>query len=157
MRRSSKSIAAAKGSASLFAALGDKTRLRLVSHLCDDGPMSITRLTPGYSITRQAIAKHLRVMEEAGLVRSTRHGRENIWRLDQQPLEDARRYLELISKQWDDALGRLGKFVESGRMKPVRNDLRGKRARVTGSSSGGERRIGAHLPLAPDRIGGKRD
>ena len=108
MRRSSK----AKSSASLFAALGDKTRLRLVSRLCDAGPMSITRLTAGSNVTRQAITKHLRVMEGAGLVRSRRHGRERVWQLDVQPIEDARRYLDLISKQWDDALGRLRKFVE---------------------------------------------
>jgi len=74
--------------------------------------MSITGLTGGFNVTRQAITKHLRVMEEAGLVRSTRHGRENVWQLSPQRLGDARRYLELISKQWDDALGRLRKFVE---------------------------------------------
>jgi DNA-binding transcriptional ArsR family regulator len=103
---------APKGSAPLFAALGDATRLRLVSRLCDDGPLSITRLTAGSHVTRQAITKHLRVMEQAGLVRSTRHGRESVWQLEQQRLEDARRYLALISKQWDAALGRLHKFVE---------------------------------------------
>jgi DNA-binding transcriptional ArsR family regulator len=74
--------------------------------------MSITRLTAGSKVTRQAITKHLRVMEEAGLVQSRRHGRESVWQLEVQPLEDARRYLGLISKQWDDALGRLRKFVE---------------------------------------------
>jgi DNA-binding transcriptional ArsR family regulator len=96
----------------LFAALGDETRLRLVSRLCDDGPMSITRLTASSQITRQAITKHLRVMEQAGLVRSTRRGRESVWQLQQQRLEDARRYLTLIAKQWDNALARLRKFVE---------------------------------------------
>ncbi len=109
-RRSSRPMAA--GSAPLFAALGDKTRLRLVARLCNRGPMSITRLTAGSKVTRQAITKHLRVMEEAGLVRSMRHGRESVWRLDQQRLVDARRYLDLISQQWDNALGRLRKFVE---------------------------------------------
>jgi len=99
-------------SAPLFAALGDKTRLRLVSRLCDEGPMSITRLTAGSRVTRQAIAKHLRVMDKAGLVRSSRHGRESIWQLDAKRLEDARRYLDLISAQWDNALGRLREFVE---------------------------------------------
>jgi len=63
-------------------------------------------------VTRQAITKHLRVMEEAGLVRSTRHGRESVWQLEQRRLREARHYLDLISKQWDDALGRLRKFVE---------------------------------------------
>jgi DNA-binding transcriptional ArsR family regulator len=98
--------------ASIFAALGDETRLRLVSRLCHDGPMSITSLTTGSNVTRQAISKHLRVMEGAGLVHSARHGRECVWQVDQKRLEDARHYLELISKQWDDALGRLRKFVE---------------------------------------------
>jgi DNA-binding transcriptional ArsR family regulator len=100
------------GSAVLFAALGDRTRLRLVARLCDDGPMSITRLTAGSCVTRQAISKHLRVMEEAGLVRSRRRGRESVWRLEQGRIREARRYLAVISKQWDDALGRLRKFVE---------------------------------------------
>jgi DNA-binding transcriptional ArsR family regulator len=101
-----------KARASLFAALGDETRLRLVSRLCDDGPISITRLTTGSRITRQAITKHLHVMEGAGLVHSARHGREIIWHLNRRRLEDARHYLDIISKQWDSALGRLRKFVE---------------------------------------------
>ncbi len=109
---SSKAMAKPKGSARLFAALGDETRLRLVARLCDDGPMSITGLTGGFNVTRQAITKHLRVMKEAGLVRSRRHGRESVWQLSKQRLEDARSYLDLISKQWDDALGRLREFVE---------------------------------------------
>ena len=97
---------------SVFAALGDKTRLRIVSKLCDDGPMSIARLTEGSNVTRQAIAKHLRIMGKAGLVRNARHGRESVWRLEQRRLDEARRYLDLISKQWDDALGRLRDLVE---------------------------------------------
>ncbi|PYQ10867.1 MAG: transcriptional regulator [Acidobacteria bacterium] len=101
-----------KGSAPIFAALGDQTRLRLVSRLCDDGPMSITRLTVGSKVTRQAVTKHLRVMQEAGLLRSTRHGRESVWQLDQRRLDDARRYLDQISEQWDDVLGRLRELVE---------------------------------------------
>lgn len=98
--------------APVFAALGDETRLRLVSRLCDGGPASITKLTAGSAVTRQAIAKHLRVMADAGLVRGTRHGRESVWRLEQRRLEDVQRYLELISKGWDAALGRLRKLVE---------------------------------------------
>ena len=74
--------------------------------------MSITRLTAGSNVTRQAITKHLRVMEEAGLLRNTRRGRESVWQLDQQRLQDVRRYLATISKQWDDALGRLRESVE---------------------------------------------
>jgi DNA-binding transcriptional ArsR family regulator len=113
MRSNTRAPAEPKGSASIFAALGDETRLQLVSRLCDGGPMSITRLTVGSNITRQAITKHLRVMEEAGLVRSARRGRESVWQLEQRRLQDARHYLELISKQWDDALGRLREFVEN--------------------------------------------
>jgi DNA-binding transcriptional ArsR family regulator len=111
-KRRSSSAFPAKASASLFGALGDETRLRIVFRLCDDGPMSIARLTAGSKVTRQAISKHLRVMEEAGLVRSRRHGRESVWQLDQRRLRDARHYLDLISRQWDDALGRLRTFVE---------------------------------------------
>src|ERR1700682_4421512 len=114
MRNSSKAIGEPKGSVHLFAALGDETRLGLVSRLCDGGPMSITRLTEGSKITRQAITKHLRVMEESGLVRSRRRGRASVWQLDRRRLEDARRYLDMISKQWDAALLRLREFVEDG-------------------------------------------
>src|SRR6266851_5780628 len=112
MRRSSRAMAEAKGCAPLFAALGDKTRLRLVSRLCDDGPMSIARLTTGSAVTRQAITKHLRVMEDAGLVRSTRRGRESVWHLEQKRLAEVDRYLQLISTEWADALVRLKSFVE---------------------------------------------
>ena len=74
--------------------------------------MSITKLAAGSEVTRQAITKHLRVMERAGLLSSARHGRESVWRLSPQRLEEARRYLNRISKQWDYALGRLRRFVE---------------------------------------------
>jgi DNA-binding transcriptional ArsR family regulator len=101
-----------KHSAPIFAALGDETRLRLVFRLCDDGPTSITSLSAGSKVTRQAITKHLRVMEHAGLVHSARQGRESVWQLKPAGLKDARHYLDLISRQWDEALGRLRKFVE---------------------------------------------
>ena len=98
--------------AHLFAALGDETRLRLVARLCGGGPMSIARLTDGSQLTRQAITKHLRTMEGSGLVRSTHKGRETVWRLNQRRLEHARRSLDSISRQWDQALTRLKDFVE---------------------------------------------
>jgi DNA-binding transcriptional ArsR family regulator len=101
-----------KDAAPIFAALGDQLRLRLVLRLCDHGPMSITRLAAGSKVTRQAITKHLRVMQSAGLVHSTWHGRESVWQLKERGLEDVRHYLDLISKQWDEALGRLRAFVE---------------------------------------------
>jgi DNA-binding transcriptional ArsR family regulator len=101
-----------EGSATLFAALGDETRLRLVSRLCDEGPQSITRLTIGTDVTRQAITKHLRLMQGAGLVQESRRGRESVWQLEPRRLEDARRHLQDISRQWDEALARLKTFVE---------------------------------------------
>jgi DNA-binding transcriptional ArsR family regulator len=111
-RRRSAAAAEIASSAQLFTALGDTTRLRLVSRLCDDGPMSIARLTASTDVTRQAISKHLRVMEDAGLVRETRQGRESIWEIEPRRLAEARRHLETISSQWDDALERLKRFVE---------------------------------------------
>lgn len=86
--------------------------MRLVFRLCEQGPLSITKLAAGSAVTRQAITKHLRVMEQAGLVRTARHGRESIWELEPGRLDEARRSLDLISRQWDAALGRLKKFVE---------------------------------------------
>lgn len=96
----------------LFAALGDEIRLRLVVRLCEQGSASISRLTAGTGVTRQAVTKHLRVMQNSGLVHGTRRGRERIWQLNQQRLQDARRHLEVISRQWDDALASLRRFVE---------------------------------------------
>ena len=114
MRRHGRAhVGATRGrSAQLFAALGDETRLRLVSRLCDEGPASITGLTEGFSVTRQAITKHLRVMETAGLVHKRRRGRETVWHVSPRRLDDVRRHLETISQRWDEALGRLRKFVE---------------------------------------------
>lgn len=96
----------------LFAALGDAIRVRLVVRLCEQGAASISTLTTGTGITRQAVTKHLHVMQSSGLVRSTRRGRERLWQLNQQRLQDARRHLDLISQQWDAALSRLRRFVE---------------------------------------------
>jgi DNA-binding transcriptional ArsR family regulator len=105
-------VAGPATSAPVFAALGDTTRLWLVTRLCDGGPLSIAALTEGAQMTRQAVTKHLRVLESAGLVRSSRRGRESFWQLEQRRLGEARRYLDLISLQWDEALGRLRKLVE---------------------------------------------
>jgi len=96
----------------VFAALGDPTRARLVSRLSRAGPMSITRLTDGSGVTRQAVTKHLRVLAGAGLVRSSWRGRESLWEIDPARIDEARRSLEVISRQWDDALEHLRRFVE---------------------------------------------
>ena len=98
--------------ASVFAALGDKRRLRLVRKLCGGNAQSISQLTAGSHLTRQAITKHLRVLERAGVVRSVRRGRESLFEFKPQPIAEIREYLDLISAQWDQALGRLKSFVE---------------------------------------------
>jgi DNA-binding transcriptional ArsR family regulator len=109
-RSSTDKLAAA---APVFAALGDPTRLRIVSRLCSGGPQSIVALTDGAHVTRQAITKHLHALAEAGLVRSEREGRERIWELEPRRLADARGYLDQISTQWDEAIERLRRFVET--------------------------------------------
>ena len=74
--------------------------------------MSITALSGDSRLTRQAVTKHLYVMEGAGLVRSARQGRESLWQLERAGFDQARRYLDSISSQWDEALERLRKLVE---------------------------------------------
>ena len=103
---------ALKRSAPLFAALGDATRLHVVSRLSAAGPMSITQLTEGTDVTRQAVTKHLNVLAEAGLVLDFREGRERLWTLKPERLTEARRVLDLISAEWDKALERLRAMVE---------------------------------------------
>jgi DNA-binding transcriptional ArsR family regulator len=98
--------------ARVFAALGDATRLRLVARLCDEGPLSITRLSQGAAVSRQAITKHLRALSDAGILADTARGRERIWELKPRSLDSARRYLDQISQQWDAAIERLRAFVE---------------------------------------------
>jgi DNA-binding transcriptional ArsR family regulator len=98
--------------ASVFAALGDETRLSVLARLSQGEPQSIARLTAGTRLTRQAVTKHLRVLEGAGVVRSVRAGRESLFELEPHPLEQARAYLDHVSRQWDDALARLRSHVE---------------------------------------------
>ena len=98
--------------APILAALGDESRLQIVTKLCKGGPLSITKLGEGADISRQAITKHLHALHKAGLVRSERRGRERIWRLEPKRLDEVRRYLAQISQQWDNALNRLRAVVE---------------------------------------------
>jgi DNA-binding transcriptional ArsR family regulator len=112
VRTASHARAVLENSALLFAALGDATRLKLVTRLCDDGPQSIARLTDGLNLTRQGITKHLRVLAAAGLVRDSRSGRESRWQIEPRRLEIARRYLDLISERWDARLKALERYVE---------------------------------------------
>jgi DNA-binding transcriptional ArsR family regulator len=110
MRHSS--LAALKERASVFAALGDVTRLSVLTKLMNGEAQSISRLTAGTRLSRQAVTKHLRVLEEVGVVRGVRAGREALFKLEPKPIDEARKYLESVAKQWDDALGRLKSFVD---------------------------------------------
>jgi len=102
----------ANAEAAIFAALGDPTRLALVSRLKDGSARSIAELCAGARMSRQAVTKHLRVLENVGLVGAARFGRESRFALNPEPLRDAAAYLEGVSAQWDDALARLKNFVE---------------------------------------------
>jgi len=98
--------------APVFAALGDETRLSLVARLCAGQPYSISELTHGHKLTRQAITKHLRVLERVGIVHSIRTGRESRFEFVPEPIEAIKEYLDLVSEQWDQTLTRLKSFVE---------------------------------------------
>ncbi|MEC5398089.1 ArsR/SmtB family transcription factor [Uliginosibacterium sp. H1] len=99
--------------AGVFAALGDPTRLKLVAVLCAGGAFSIAQLTAGTEISRQAVTKHLQVLSDAGVVRDVKMGRERLWQLEPAQIEEARRMLEAIGREWDVALNKLKMFVES--------------------------------------------
>ncbi len=99
-------------SAKVFAALGDPARMRLVGLLCAGSAMSITQLTAGSAITRQAVTRHLDVLADAGLVHDVKSGRERLWQFEPARLDEARRSLEMIASQWDRALLRLRAAVE---------------------------------------------
>ena len=98
--------------APVFFALGDKTRLRLIAVLCAGGAFSISQLTANTQITRQAVTKHLQVLADAGLVKDLKVGRERLWQFDPAQLEEARRSLEVIGRQWEQALGKLKASLE---------------------------------------------
>lgn len=99
--------------ASVFAALGDPTRLKLVAVLCASGALSIAQLTANTEISRQGVTKHLQVLADAGVVRDVKQGRERLWQLDPMQIAEAKRTLEVIGREWDVALGKLKRFAES--------------------------------------------
>ncbi len=110
---SDSSAAKRRHHAAVFAALGDETRLSLVTTLCGGEPRSIAQLTGGSRMTRQAITKHLRVLENAGILHSVRSGRESRFEFDPQPMNELQEYLGHVSAQWDQVLSRLKTLVES--------------------------------------------
>jgi DNA-binding transcriptional ArsR family regulator len=112
-KRPSTTAAKRRPHAPVFAALGDETRLLLVAKLCAGQPSSIAQLTRGSRLTRQAITKHLQVLESVGIVHSVRAGRESRFQFDPQPMEGIKGYLDFVSEQWEQALSRLKSFVEA--------------------------------------------
>ena len=105
-------VSASDTSAQVFAALGDPTRLKLVAVLCAGGAFSISHLTQSTAISRQGVTKHLNVLAEAGVVSDIKIGRERLWQLQAESIDEARRTLESIGREWEMALGRLKRFVE---------------------------------------------
>jgi DNA-binding transcriptional ArsR family regulator len=98
--------------APVFAALGDETRLALVAKLCGGQSRSISQLTHGSRLSRQAITKHLRVLEKVEIVRSVHMGRESLFELNPEPIDEMKKYLDRVSELWDRKLARLKSFVE---------------------------------------------
>lgn len=97
----------------LFAALGDPTRLALLRHLSSDGPASVSALAdlfPG--VTRQAVSKHLHVLSSAGVIDGTYRGREHVWAVNPDRLDDGRRQIDVIAREWDERLARFKAYVE---------------------------------------------
>jgi len=111
-KRRSRTAAKRQLRAPVFAALGDEMRLSLVAKLCAGQPHSISQLTEGSRLTRQAVTKHLRMLESVGIVRSVHRGRETRFEFDPGPIEGMKQYLDFVSAQWDQALERLKSFVE---------------------------------------------
>ncbi|MCF3935909.1 metalloregulator ArsR/SmtB family transcription factor [Acuticoccus sp. M5D2P5] len=95
-----------------FAALGDPTRLAIVATLSGGDVRSITALADDTRLTRQGVTKHLRVLERAGLVKSRREGRETLFELEHEAIDDLGDQLAAVSRQWDGTLARLKAFAE---------------------------------------------
>ena len=98
--------------AAVFAALGEPTRMRLLDRLGDGAPRSIASLAYGMPISRQALTKHLRVLQAAGLASAERDGRETLYRIDPAGLLAAEAWIATVSRQWDSAIDRLKRHVE---------------------------------------------
>jgi DNA-binding transcriptional ArsR family regulator len=103
----------ARKNARRFAALGDETRLRLLSRLGVGSPKSITDLTTEFPMTRQAVTKHLRVLEDAEFVTQQTSGREHLYSAAPAGIAAAQAALEAIAQQWDASLLRLKNFIEN--------------------------------------------
>jgi DNA-binding transcriptional ArsR family regulator len=113
LKNRSRRAVKSRARAPMFAALGDETRLSLVAKLCDGQRCSISQLTHGSRLTRQAITKHLRVLEKAELVRSVHVGRESLFEFNPEPIDEMKKFLDRVSERWDRKLARFKSIVES--------------------------------------------
>jgi DNA-binding transcriptional ArsR family regulator len=96
----------------VFSALADGTRREVVARLSAGGPATPTELAGSLPVTRQAVAKHLALLESAGLVEVTRAGREAHYRLTPAPLADAMTWMAEVGAQWDQRLGALRALLD---------------------------------------------
>ena len=96
----------------MFAALADPTRRQVVRSLSRQPELTASRLAGELPMTRQAVTKHLQVLADAGLVHDLKVGRERLWQFDPEQLDEARRSLEIIGRQWERALGKLRAALE---------------------------------------------
>ena len=110
---SAKRHSSVRAKAAVFAALGDETRLSLLARLCDGQRYSIAELTEGTRLTRQAVTKHLRVLERVDIVHGARAGRESLFTFNPKPVIEMKEYVVQVSMEWDVALARLKTLVES--------------------------------------------
>jgi DNA-binding transcriptional ArsR family regulator len=104
----------------VFEALADATRRQVVRRLAETGPATATELAGELPVTRQAVAKHLATLAEAGLVTSDRQGRETRYQLTPEPLAAAVSWMASVGSQWDDRLEALQRYLESGTPRPRR-------------------------------------
>jgi DNA-binding transcriptional ArsR family regulator len=106
--------------ANVFEALADPTRREVMRRLAEGGPATATELAGDLPVTRQAVAKHLATLAEAGLVTSDRQGRETLFSFTPEPLADAETWMADVGAQWDDRLQALSQYLETGEPRPKR-------------------------------------
>jgi ArsR family transcriptional regulator, cadmium/lead-responsive transcriptional repressor len=97
----------------VFEALADPTRREVMRRLAEDGPSSATHLASSLPVTRQAVAKHLEILEEAGLVEGERRGRQRLFRLTPAPLSEAVGWMAELGSEWDERLQALRRLLET--------------------------------------------
>lgn len=97
----------------MFEALADPVRRRLVSQLAESSPRTATQLAQHHTISRQAVVKHLAILERARLVATQRAGREKHYILTPEPLKQLGRWIDTVSVRWEARLARLKRLVES--------------------------------------------